>query len=461
MGDHNKVNPPNLEARIIKIVEKTVRNIFSSTTNITNVIGGASADVSTKPLSRNLLSKSGNTIEFAGNKVAVASRQNGLVLWDMPAGNLTNNLDPMTKNGSIATATITQVGGYDNVVVANGTIANNWFRVTERLWTAKPLRAHMRVKMITVGATAPTIGFSSLSVGGIYSNFNNPTFFIYINLLTGAIVNNNEAGWNVTATNGFSTPIANGETLDVYFEYHAFNKITLTVCRDNLAGEVSTYRLVNTGLGSGSERSDLLYLGTILNDGEFRILKHTISTGAYANAKVCLVGDSLLSGGRQAYASSIQYKLEQQMPYRVANLAAGTCMLAGMHAIMKDVMAVNPEVIFFDNGLDGMYNGYSNPASPNYAAWVAAFNRMVNTWISAGIEPILFIPSDNAYLYPDTTKQYIKDHWTINFPGRKYVETFQAEVAGKMDGTNFHYGPLANDVVVGKLLTELEALGKL
>jgi hypothetical protein len=389
------------------------------------------------------------------SSIPVSSK--GTKLYDMPSGNLTDGGDPFTFNGAMATAVITKSGGFDNIVVGNaGANIDSWMRQTNTFYAAKPLTVHLKVKIVALGA-APVLGFRTLGVGGIYSNFTNVLKSFYVNLLTGAITCNSTAGFDVVQKNGFTGAVAVGEVLDLYFTFSAFERYTLTVCRNIISGDSSTMTLTYPlALSSANDTQDLFYAPVILFDGTYKILEHDFVTGDYDAAVVAFMGDSLMSGGRQHYYDSLQYQLQQIVPYRIANFAAGTCLLAGMQSVLRHTLRAAPKVIVFDNGLDALFGNDCDPTDPQFAAWDAAMKTFVDTIIGAGIEPVLCITSC-TFLFPDTRLDTFQAWWTANYPTRKFVRMNASDV--EFDGTHFHYNPATNGRFRNKIRGALATLG--
>jgi hypothetical protein len=179
-----------------------------------------------------------------GFKLVDADKGSGLRLWDLKPGTLTDAYEPITKVGTLSTAVITKVGDFDNLVVANQADPfSTYLYPTNRVWAAKPIDFHMKVKVVALGGTLPALGFRTVCPGGPYSNFCNPQKGLYVNLNTGAITTLGNGNWTVTQYNGFSGAVAAGEIVDVYFRFLAFDEIKLTVVRNNLNGDTSVYRL--------------------------------------------------------------------------------------------------------------------------------------------------------------------------------------------------------------------------
>jgi hypothetical protein len=395
---------------------------------------------------------------FAGSgRGSIPRSTKGLKLYDMPNGNLTDGGDPFTFNGAMTTAVISKSGNYDSIVVGNtGANIDSWMRPTNHIWSAKPITVHLKVKITALGA-APALGFRTLGVGGIYSNFTNVLKSFYINLLTGVITCNSTDGFDVAQKNGFSGAVAVGEILDVYFTFNAFERFTVSIVRNTLSCETSSITLTYpTGLSALNDTQDLVYIPTILYDGTYKILQHDFITGDYAGAVVALMGDSLMTGGRQHFYDSLQYQLQQVVPYTVANFGAGTCMLAGMQAVLKHVLIAAPKVIVFDNGLDALLGNDCDPLDPQFAAWNAAMKTFVDSIIAAGIEPVLAITSD-TFLYPEARLDTLQNWWTTNYPTRKYCRIDSTDVT--FDGTHFHYTPITNGKFRNKILGALAQLG--
>jgi hypothetical protein len=430
---------------------RTVQQIYKNTKSVQNYSDGFKVNADILQSLMDQLTGNGRN-NFQGNND----------LYDMPAGNLTNGFDPVTFNGAMATAQgaagITQVGGYDRIVVANGGVnTDSWFR-TAKIFSAKPLFAHMRVKVAAVGA-APVLGFRTISPGATYTNSGSQLRTFVINLITGAITVNSSTGYTVSQTNQFSGAIVAGEIVDVYLQWLYRGYWSITIVRNDANSQTSVFKMLLTDpTNNASLELNMWYLCPILFDGTYQLMNFDVKTANNYNSTVGLLGDSMLTAASIAYADTIQGKLSSALAQRVANFAGGGMLLPGIQSVLKDLLASNTQVCFLCNALDGIFGGKANPANGGYAAWSASFNSVVNTLISLGIEPVMFAPSCTA-IYTEAAKQFMIDYWVSQFPGRQYVTTVPSEVI--LDNSTIHYSPYTNQIVTDRLVAILETLGKI
>jgi hypothetical protein len=330
-------------------------------------------------------------------------------------------------------------------VGASSPSQNSYFYFN-KLYTANPLVAHLRILVNSVGAV-PVIGFRTFNPGSTFINFGNVECYTYINLLTGAITSNYPSH-TATSYNGFTTAVAAGEIIDLYFENIYDLETTLKVVRTSPGiGEISATTL--TWNVSTSVAANIYYLATILGDGNYTILKNEVYCTEQLRPKFVVVGDSLMSGASINFTDTIIGKFKSKVPYTAVNFSAPGCLLAGMQAILQDVIIANPEIVFFDNALDALFYGAINPGNPNHATWDINFKKFVNSIEGAGMRPILLL-SPNSFLYTNATLALFKTYWQTNFPGRDYVEIAPSDV--HFDITGFHYNGVTNGIIADGLI---------
>jgi hypothetical protein len=373
-------------------------------------------------------------------------------LYKMSNANLTNGYENITTAGAMATAVVTQVGDYDNIVVG-GSDQASYFFPADRIFTATPIMGHIRVKAVSLGGTAPILGFRIISAPAPYVNFTNQQGYIYVNLSSGAMTSSFSGYATTTTTNNLSGSVSANEIVDVYFEWEYNNQMKMILVRNNLNGETS--QITKTWSAQVNSSASICRLAVIMADGTYQLLSYEIGVKSFQRPKVLIAGDSELSGACIAYNETVFYQLKTSIPYNIAQFSAPASYLAGMQAVQRDILQINPEVVFFDNILDALFNNDCDPGDPQYATWSANFNKYVNAFIQAGIEPILFVPSCTP-LYPDSRVTTMISYWTTNFPGRKYVNRLSTD--GGFDCTGFHFNAAANAIIVTKLITELNAL---
>lgn len=394
-----------------------------------------------------------DTLAISGTKIRNIQQQGYVSQYQMPVANLTNQYDAFTTGGAMASATITQVGGYDNISVG-GSDQNSYFYPTDKLFSGRPLYGHLKVKVGTLGAT-PLLGFRTIVAPGQYVSFSHNQGYFYVNLITG-VITFSFGGYTPTATNNFSGSVSAGEVIDLYFTWIYNSQVLMTVVRNNLNGETS--QVSSTFLVNGNGNAMLIRLAAIMAGGEYQLIKYEVGINSFLRPKVVLAGDSELSGICITAAATIRNQLLGLIPYNVMDMSATASLLTGIQAVQSDIINLNPEVVVFDNIIDALWFNYSDPASPNYASWSAAFNKYVNAYIRAGIEPVLFVPSI-TFLYPDSRCTTLINYWTTNFPGRQYVQRLATD--GGFDCTGFHLNAAANLIVARNIITVLNALNKL
>jgi hypothetical protein len=385
----------------------------------------------------------------------------GMILYEEPRANLTNTYDAYVKNGALSSVTPTQVGDYDQVIVgATGNSYDSWYRVSNQTYSAKPFRSRFKVVVKAVGATNPSVGFRTVAIGAPYSNFTNTMFYFSCNLTTGVITTlaNFTSNCSTASYNGWSTPVAVGETVTVDFEWLAYGYMRIAFTRSNPTEGASIYYVKHiSDTITTTSLQDYFYPANILFDGTYQIIESKYSTDDYYGATLAFLGDSLLSGGIQLYPNTIQGQCDASFPIKIANFAGTTMYLQGMHNVLKHVIKAKPKAVLLCNTIDACFNGAANPASGGYAVWNTSFKKLIDTLIAYGIEPILMATSDA--FYSDVTKGYLISWFQTNYPGRQIVNRLATE--GGPDITNIHINATANKFVKDHIGVALKNLGLL
>lgn len=397
----------------------------------------------------------GGLVENDFVKVKNVNNKNLVSMYKMPAGNLTSELDNMTFNDAMAAATITLDDGFDNVVVA-GTNQNSYAQFPF-IFSLHRGVYRMKLRVDAIG-TAPLVGFRNIWPGSTYSNFNNPHFFGYVNLATGAITCSTNGTTTTTNLNGFIGTVAANDIieLEIQFEYMR-PRIFRVIKNGAMTGEISVInQLKNTN--SDGEWDNCSQPAIILADGEYTIIEYEILS-MENRPLIMLEGDSMSTGVRVTYANSIIGNLDTKLPYRVASSAAGSKYLAGHLATLWIVSKLRPTYLLFSHYLESC-QGLANPANGGHAAWSAAFQKYVSIIKALGIIPVFVYPETWAVLDPTgVNSAFYETYLNTNYPADPKIKVPTSQSV--YDGTGFHYAGATNAYIADQLIAYLESVSAL
>lgn len=315
------------------------------------------------------------------------------IIAELLPGVIAAGNEPNTKNDAMATATIANVGGYDNVIVTGSTAAS-WIKFPNQTICDNSYKAKLLIKVNTLGATAPLVGIGGLilqetsDTGGAWGNM------AYVNLLTKVPYQINENGNNVAlslTTASAGTLVANGDILEIVFDNDAYNgNYTFTV-RNVSTNEIVTAKRSLTPVQARSFSLSVRCLSLILADGTYTILKYEVKSSVPSGNLASLIGDSYASGynlpGNQNVVSLLQAALPAESIGSYASNGAYTTSMRKHQ--LKEVMKVRPRYVLFLHILQ-MYWGYFDDGDANQTIFDTDMDIMLKSIIGYGGVPVLF-----------------------------------------------------------------------
>lgn len=411
------------------------------------------AEASTLTQSKYLLEKISNNFYLDGPKIRDINNKSLVSLYKMPAGNFTNNIDTMTKSGAMSSATISLDDGFDNVIVA-GSDQNSYIQFPFILTQTRCIYK-LRVRVDAVGAT-PLIGFRNIWPGSTYSNFNNPQFYGYFNLLTGVVTTTTGGTTTVMDYNGWQGAVGVGDIieLEIKYEYMRPRIFSITKVSDVLTGEISTRRQLKSQFADG-DWSQITHPAIIMADGTYTVLDYEVFS-LDSEPFFLIDGDSMGCGVRTTYEDSIVGKLNTKLPYKTASIAAGTKRTLGHLSTLWEVIKLRPTYIIIFNYIDSLYPNQADPANGNHATWSVDFQRYINTIKALGITPIFIYPETWTFLANATQCGYYETYLNTTFPSDLKVKVLTSE--SFYDGTGFHYAGATNEIIANKIITLLDTV---
>lgn len=415
---------------------------------------GGDASASTTSQSKYLLSEDDVIFTINGPKLRDINYKSLISLYKMPMGNFTSNIDPMTKSGSMTTATIALTNaGFDNVIVAGSTEAS-YIRFPF-IATNNRVVYRLKLRVDAVGATAPIVGFRNIWPGATYSNFNNPQFHGYFNLATGTVTTTTSGVTTTSDYNGFAGTVSAGNIIELELQFEQMRPRIFTVTKNSLlTGEFSVRNQLKNTTADG-DWSLINHPAIILADGTYTILDYEILS--FDDRPTVLIdGDSMGVGVRISHNDTITGKLESKIPYRVASIAAGSKRLAGHLATMWQIRRLKPTYVLFFHYIESC-QGLANPANGGHATWSANFAKYVSTIKALGITPIFVHPQTWAVIDPSgTNSAFYETYLNTNYPNDMKIKVLTSE--SFYDSTGFHYNGVTNGIITDKLITLLDSV---
>lgn len=388
---------------------------------------------------------------YSGADSIVRDSKSATLIYSLPKGGLTDGFDPVTKAGAVSTATISKTGNYDTVVVGAGT-QTSYFYVRKQFASTRNV-VRLKVKVNSVGA-APVIGFNNIWPGAGYNQFNNTSYYAYVNLLTG-VVTDAGSGDTVTTYNGFDGAVAAGDIVEIeLITYYADFRLFRVTKVNSLTGEFSLKKNQKVVDAIDSKLQNHIYNGVVLADGSYTILDFSVTSLEPTNAKLMLVGDSMSVSVRQTYKNTIVGFLKSKSPESFAVVGGTSMEQRGLNAVLDEILKLRPEYVAVFNWINPIYQGDVNAADSNYATWNAAIQKFAQAIKTAGIKPIWMYPEKWALLDPDGVNAAVYETYlNTNFPNDLKIKLYASEVG--YDSTGFHYDAATNELIADRLLTLL------
>jgi len=393
-----------------------------------------------------------DTFTFDGVKARNINNKNAVQVYRMPDGNITSQFDDFTANDAMASATITNVGGFDNIVVGGSTAAS-YLRFRKQN-TLNRFTYKFKVRIDAIGATAPLMGIRLFCPGGPYYNFCNTEANAYINLATGVITETNPNGVPVTY-NGWLGTAAVGDIIEMTYNFTMREGLTVSFYNSNKdLGEISTK--VRPPLGNYGDYLNGHQPSLVLADGTYTVLDFQIIASDY-KPKVLLMGDSMSCGARIEHADTIHGSLESKIPYRVACTGATAQRIQGIFASLWAVRELQPEYVVLVSYLNPVYEQAANPADADYTQWNLDIQRLVGMIKAMGSKVIFVHPESWTFIANAAQSLYYTNYLNSTFPSDMKILVPTAQ--SFYDGTGFHYAGATNSWIADEIISLIETDG--
>lgn len=315
------------------------------------------------------------------------------IIAELLPGAITAGYEVNTKNDAMTSATIANVGGYDNIIVGGSTSAS-WIRFPNQTICDNSYKARLLIRVDTLGATAPLVGIGGrgqLETADTGASNNN---MVYINLLTKAPFQINENGNNTSLSNNTATAgtlVANGDVLELVFDNDAYTGGYTFTVRNIATGEIVTAKRNTVPVSARSFTLITRNLSLILADGTYTILKCEVKSSVPSKNLASIIGDSYACGYNLAANLNIVSLLDVSLPTEsIGSYAGNGSYITGMRKHqLREIMKVRPRYVLFIHILQ-MYWGYFDDGDANQTIFDSEMDIMLKSIIGYGGIPVLF-----------------------------------------------------------------------
>lgn len=371
--------------------------------------------------------------------------------YQIPNNFLTQSLEAVTKSGATNTATITAVGGYDQVAVTGGNQTsfiklNNVRRVNNNV-TMKG-----RVRIDTLGTTACLLGFgweglnSSGDTGSAFANK------MYVNFTSGVISAIKGVAGGPTALTTYAssgTVVSSGDVVEIIYTIDTIKGYDTLIILNEFTGKYIFARYTSNMANFPCQQANP---SIVLGDGTFTILDWHFDPFVLAKPIIQLFGDSIGIGYNIPPADTIAYKLARSVPiYDIVDSCGNGCYIHCMENTgLGEVLKTKPHCVILFMYLS-IYYGEFIDTDPNHATYMTSFNNIMSAIVNSGAMPTLIkIPSwplDNGHTAAWNSfvdAQVIAYPTTLVLDLRPFTPTY--------DSSGYHYDGPFNSVVKGAIV---------
>lgn len=396
---------------------------------------------------------------------------NRVLLYKLPSNFSTQSIETVSILGT--SPTITAVGPYDKFVAAatGGCIVSfpNVFKAHGETITT------LKIKVNTLGTTGPVIGvyylaatdtgdvdsadvYIVLDLKKVFHSGNNPAIIRKPGLLTST--------QDITIAQTIPI-VSNGDIIEIIITHSIVDCSDSFYVRNQVTGG---YILGKTSADFTQDRlaNYVQNLGFYLIDGTYTILDCTIEAIIPKKPFVHVVGDSMGRGSVITQTQSLQYKMNQSLYYNTANSCCGGAYIFNIVRVeMQDLIQQSPQLVLIMHYIQLSYRAFES-ANAGYAAYIAAWDQLVNGIIGIGGRPIFVkmplwpFPAFNTNPPVDQATcdawAVFVDQQVVLFPTalvldlRSYTFTY--------DASGFHYND-ADNTIINNALVELLAANQL
>ncbi len=356
---------------------------------------GAST-VSTSSISTPFLTNSpvGGAITLNGAKIRDVNNGGDVVYYQIPSNFLSQSIETVSKNGAFSSAVVTAVGPYDKVAVTGGD-NTSYVTLSNVPHTCTRIRYFLKLQVDTLGAT-PLIGIQLTNSPGT-EDTNTSFTTTYVNLSTGVVTRlaSGFASDNLVSYNSGGTFATTNSILTIEYVRDSYNGSESFSVRNPVQGTFIESTFLGTIMADGSNdgfSSSIRIPSIILAGGTYTILDFKMMPISPRGPKLMIIGDSVGIGYNILPAQAITNDLINAIPYNISqNCGLGQYIYSIARSNVQEVIAQKPEVVvcFFYLSL---FYGEFIASSGSHAAYMTAFNSIMNSIIGCGGIPVLIQP---------------------------------------------------------------------
>lgn len=335
----------------------------------------------------NLTASDGGTWVLQNNTTSKRpSKRSYFKSVEVKPGVVSGGLEPVTKNGAMTTATITNSGGFDQFAVTLGD-NTSWIDFTSLTYQDNSTILKARIRIVTKGSTSPMIG-----IGLSGHNLTNDTNAgvgcedAMINLSTNAVqhrAGNSVNIGNVITKASNALTFSNGDVVDLELivDWEAallkFNVINTTT------NGYSFSTLGGSGAGNLVRSRDVAFvthtLKLILVDGTYTLLSFEGYSSVPQNNLLAIVGDSYGSGDLIVLNTNWPYLLQKALPqYDIACYGGNGAYINSISKYqLLDVLRARPRYVIFMSILTLFY-GYFDDGNANQTEFDNGMNSIMD-----------------------------------------------------------------------------------
>jgi hypothetical protein len=417
--------------------------------------GGSIVSASTESLSKYLLTDTSDVFTFNGPVARDVNNKQSVLLYSMPPGNLTDVFDPVTKAGQMATAVITKPTNFDNIVVgSSANPENSYVFANQQINAVNKYTVRVKFRINSIGAN-PRLGVRPIFAGAPYCNSDNGNFWMYANLINGAITSN--AVTIVDSFNNVQNSVAAGSIVTIEYEMLSLNNYRFTY---RLNGNLNEVSVLGRSYPDGSNTNNVLsFPAIIMEDGDYDFLEWNICADIPVGCKALIDGDSMGSGFRANGNQRIVSYLQARLPFNCESKAGPGIVTAGIVAAQYQLLQLKPQYVLLFCYIDSIFSAWSNPANPNYATYNGFITGYVNLLRQIGAKIIFVHPETWDGLGNAAQCQVYTDYLNNQWPDELKLFVPTAQIV--YDSSGFHYAASTNSWIADQAIEIMENDGGL
>ncbi len=309
-------------------------------------------------------------------------------IFRLSPGSIGAAIEPVTKNGALATAAVDLLGVYDRFTVTGGD-STSWMSLDKWIIGDHQSTMRMRLHCGDVGVTAPIIGIGAMGKQLADDTGSAMMQEVFVNLLTKAATVRTDQTYTTgnVVTSSAGTLASDGDVLDLELKMDPANdRLIFTILNETTGEWLTVTRTVGVVRTLGYT---VRVARIILTDGAYTPLSLEVISSVRKRPLVQFMGDSYTMGDNTAASVGWGVRMSAQLPYDVLESAGNGAYVRSMARYqLPDTLRMQPRYVVV-NSILAIFYGYFNSGDANQVAFDAEFTKMMNAIISYGGKPIL------------------------------------------------------------------------